>query len=214
MKKLFLFLTLLLSFNIANAQEDSCLAPTPESAQILAGRIWSIFSRLYDSDEEVLAASLDSLRRWQPENQIWDILKPEIERSLRERSSGTEIIEERLFESKIKEDLDNQLRFFDDITSEGVLSLEGVTDRIVTSVSDADGIVFGEDHDVKKEKDAIAFILSKIGKAYTIGAFLEESGGEGRRLFSSGYILEGYELREYPQLDKLGGIRIQDGFQP
>ncbi|MBU2639500.1 MAG: M64 family metallopeptidase [Nanoarchaeota archaeon] len=104
MKKLFLFLIILFSISIVNAQ-DSCLTPSQESAPILAERIWTIFSQIYENNEEALTASLDSLNRWQPENQDWNSLKPEIEAGLRRKaiedknSIETKILEaESLFE--------------------------------------------------------------------------------------------------------------------
>ena len=205
-------LVFLIMINIVNAQENTCTIAHPDSVAPVARRILDIYSQIeLPRGITPQQAAIDSVNRWQPSGKIdpnWVNFKRDIISAIQE--TKIEIINR----NEIQEDLDNRFKFIDDITSEGILSLEGMTSRIISDISDADGVIFGETHDIKQEKDAVAFIISEIRKVYTVGAFLEESGGEDLRLFSSGQISEGYRLREYPQLDLLEGIRILKGFQP
>lgn len=83
MKKLIFILILLLIINIVNAQQDSCLFPSPGNAKLIAQRILLTYSQL-NLPEGVTPqqAALDSVDRWQSPEE-WVAYKEDIKFDIR-----------------------------------------------------------------------------------------------------------------------------------
>jgi len=70
---------------------DTCLTPSPQAAQILGGRIFNTFYEIHKDSAKAVTAASDSVDRWEPENSLWNPLKPQIKASLREREDNFKI---------------------------------------------------------------------------------------------------------------------------